>query len=142
MKSFACYNQILLRNVLRDCICALCRACNFDHARRIFSSNGRRILIGQYLVFSRLFLLRCQSAKSRRCLDGDSEVNWRHGMFSNIVYAYIRKGVMLDRFDMTLLLNNEFLRKTSNESKSFKNNIFEVLSGRMLFERFIRCEND
>ena len=142
MKSFACCNQILLRNVLRDCICALCRACNFDHARRIFNSNGRRILIDQYLVFSRFSLLGCQSAKSRRCLDDDSEVNWRHDMLSNIVYAYIKKGVMLDKLDMTLLLNSESLRKTSNEFKSFKNSMFEVLSDRMLLKRFIRCENN
>ena len=60
MKLFACCNQILLRNVLRDCICVLCRACNFDHARRIFNSNGRRILIGRYLVFS--FILSASSS--------------------------------------------------------------------------------
>ena len=53
--------------------------------------------------------LRCQSTKSRRRPDGDSDVNWRHGMPSDIIYAYIRKGVMLDRLDMTLLLNNESL---------------------------------
>ena len=45
MKSFTCYNQILLRNVLRDCICVLYRACSFDHVRRIFSSNERRIFV-------------------------------------------------------------------------------------------------
>ena len=50
MKPFACCNQILFRNVLSDCICALCRACNFYHNKRIFNSNERRILIK--LVFS------------------------------------------------------------------------------------------
>ena len=39
----------------------------------------------------------------RRRLDDDSEVNWRHDMPSNIVYAYIKKGAMLDKLDMTLL---------------------------------------
>ena len=57
MKSFVCYNQILFRNILRDCICDLCRACNFDHDKRIFNSNERRILINQYFVFSFLFLV-------------------------------------------------------------------------------------
>ena len=83
----------------------------------------------------------------RRRLDGDNEVNWRHAMPSDIIYAYSRKGAMLDRLDMTLLLNNESLGnrlwwyrkmkprhtfwKTSDESKSFKNNM-SVLPGRML----------
>ena len=82
-----------------------------------------------------------------------NEVNWQHGMPSDIIYAYVRKGVMLDRLDMTLLLNNESLdnrlwwyRKTefgrifwtSDESKSFKNKMFEVLSGRMLLDRGIK----
>ena len=59
MKSFTYYNQILFRNVLRDCICALyhilCRACNFDHAKRIFNNNERRIFINRYLVFPPIF---------------------------------------------------------------------------------------
>ena len=54
MKLFACYNQIFLRNVLRDYICALYRACNFDHIKRIFNSNERRILID---LFSLIFLI-------------------------------------------------------------------------------------
>ena len=90
----------------------------------------------------------------RKRLDGDNEVNWRHDMFSDIIYAYFRKGVMLDNFDMTLLLNSESLSnrfwwyrkmkpkhtfwKISNGFKSFKNNMFEVLSGRILFDRGIK----
>ena len=109
-----------------------------------------------------LSLLRCQNTKSRKRLIDDSEVNWRYNMASNIIYAYIKKGVMLDRFNMTLLLNNKSLNdrfwwyqkmkpkrtfwKTSNESKSFKNNISEVLSNRMLFDWRIKnlawCENN
>ena len=45
----------------------------------------------------------------RRRLDGDSEVKWQHGMPSDIINAYIRKGVMLDGLDMTLLMNSESL---------------------------------
>ena len=59
-------------------------------------------------------------------------------MLSNIVYAYVKKGVMLDRLDMTLLLNSESLRKTSDGSKSFKNSMSEVLPGRMLLGRRIK----
>ena len=99
---------------------------------------------------------RCQSTKSRKCFDGDNEVNWRHDMPSNIIYAYIKKGAMLDKLDITLLLNSKFLGNrfwwywkmkferifwTSNEFKSFKNSIFEVLPSRMLFKEFVR-END
>ena len=85
-------------------------------------------------------------AKSNEAINSDSEVNRRRDMFSDIVYVYIRKGVMLDRSHMTLLLNNEFMSnrknmkprrtfwKTSHELKSFKNSMFEVLPGRMLFE--------
>ena len=87
--------------------------------------------------------LRYQSTKSRKRFDGDNDVNWRYGMPSDIIYAYIKKGAMLDKLDMTLLLNNEFLSnrfwwyrkmksrrtfwKTSDELKSFKNSISEVL---------------
>ena len=46
---------------------------------------------------------------SRKRFDGDSEINWQHNMSSDIIYAYIRRGAMLDRLDMTLLLNNESL---------------------------------
>ena len=45
----------------------------------------------------------------RRRLNDDNEVNWRHDMSSNIIYAYIKKDVMLNKLDMTLLLNNESL---------------------------------
>ena len=106
MKLFAYCKQIFFCNILRDCICFFYRACNSDHVKRIFNNNERRILIDQYFVFWWLSLLKCQSAKSRKCFDGDSEVNWRHNMLSNIVYAYIRKDVMFDKLDMTLLLNS------------------------------------
>ena len=84
---------------------------------------------------------------SRRRFDGDSEVSWRHGMPSDIIYAYIRKCAMLDRLDMTLLLNSESLGnrlwwKTSDGSKSFKNSMSEVLPGPMLLGGFVWCEND
>ena len=52
MKLFVYCNQIFFRNVFRDCICVLYRACNFDHAKRIFNNNEKRILIDQYLIFS------------------------------------------------------------------------------------------
>ena len=105
------------------------------------------------LKYSCLSLLGCQSTKSRRCLNGDSGINWRHGMLSDIIYAYIKKGVMFDSLDMTLLLNNKSLNNrfwwyrkteferifwTSNEFKSFKNNMFEVLSNRILLGREIK----
>ena len=46
---------------------------------------------------------------------------------------------MLDKFDITLLLNNEFLNnRLSNEFKSFENNIFEILSSRILLDREIK----
>ena len=83
--------------------------------------------------------------------DGDNGINWRYDMFLNIIYACIKKGVMFNKLNMTLLLNNKFLGnrlwwKTSNEFKSFKNNMFEILSSRMLLGReikdLIRCENN
>ena len=97
------------------------------------------------------WVIKC--TKSRKRLDGDSEVSWRHVMSSNIVYTYIKKDAMLDKLYITMLLNNESLsnrlwwhRKTefkrifwtSNEFKSLKNNIFEVLPSRMLFDREIK----
>ena len=103
--------------------------------------------------------MRYQSTKSRKCFDGDNKVNWRHDMSLNIIYAYIKKNVMFDRSHVTLSLSLwaidfDYIEKmkfkhtlqTSNEFKSFKNNMFEVLSNRMLFNRrikdFIWCEND
>ena len=89
----------------------------------------------------------------RRRHDGDSEVNWRHGMSSDIIYAYSKKGVMLDKPHVTFLLNNESLNNrlwwhrktefgrifwTSDGFKSFKNNMSEVLPGRMLLGRGIK----
>ena len=67
-------------------------------------------------------------------------------MLSNIVYAYISKGAMLDRFHITLLLNNELLSNLliitknefethlsdRNQFKSFKNSMIEILPHRML----------
>ena len=35
--------------------------------------------------------------KSYYDLDRDNEVNWRHDMPSNIIYTYIRKGVIFDK---------------------------------------------
>ena len=46
---------------------------------------------------------------SRKRLNDDSKVNEQHNMSSNIIYAYIRKSVMLDKLDIMLLLNSEFL---------------------------------
>ena len=59
MKSFAYCNQILFRNVLRNCICVLCRACNFDHDKRIFNNNERRILVN-ILFFHSFFQIQVQ----------------------------------------------------------------------------------
>ena len=44
---------------------------------------------------------------SNKAIDGDNEVLWRHGMLSDIVYAYTNKGAMPNRSQMTLLLINE-----------------------------------
>ena len=60
-----------------------------------------------YLCF--FFSQKCQNTNSRKCFDGDSEISWRYDIFSNIIYVYIKKSVMLDKLDMTLLLNNKFL---------------------------------
>ena len=69
-------------------------------------------------------------------------------MLSNIVYTYIYKSVIFDKSYITLLLINKLLsnrfnnnEKTNlkrifqiiNQFKSFKNNMFEVLSSRILF---------
>ena len=48
-------------------------------------------------------------AKSNEATNSDNEVNRRRDMSSNIVYIYIKKGVMLDKSHVTLLLNNEFI---------------------------------
>ena len=55
-------------------------------------------------------------------LDGDNEVNWRHGMPSDIVYARTNEGTMLDRLDMMLLLNSESMgdRFYDNEKNGFE----------------------
>ena len=50
-------------------------------------------------------------------------------MSSNIVYTYINEGVMLDRFDVMLLLSNEFMNDRFCDSE--KKTEFETyLSGR------------
>ena len=46
---------------------------------------------------------------SNEVVNGDNEVDWRYDMLSNIVYEYTNEGAMLDRFHVTLLLNNELL---------------------------------
>ena len=83
----------------------------------------------------------------RRRLDGDSEINWRHDMPSDIVYARINEGAMLDRPFVTSLSINELMSnrlfhnektdlrrifQAGNQSKSFKNNMSDVLPDRML----------
>ena len=45
----------------------------------------------------------------RKRFNGDKDINWRYNMSSNIIYIYIKKGVMLDKSHMTLLLNNKFI---------------------------------
>ena len=86
---------------------------------------------------------------SNEATNCDSEVNRPHGMLSNIVYACINEGAMLDRLDMMLLWSSESMgdrfyssEKTDlrrifqagNQSKSFKNSMSEVLSDRMLVD--------
>ena len=38
-------------------------------------------------------------------------------MFSNIVYAYINEGVIFDRLNVMLLLNNEFMNDRFYDSE-------------------------
>ena len=71
--------------------------------------------------------------KSNEIIIGDSEINRRYDILSNIVYAYINKNVMLNRFYIMLLLNNKFIndRFYNNEKK----NEFETyLSDRKLIQ--------
>ena len=39
----------------------------------------------------------------------DSEINRRYNILSNIVYIYINKNVIFNKFYITLLLNNKFI---------------------------------
>ena len=69
--------------------------------------------------------------KSCHDLDRDSEVNWRHDISSNIIYTYIRKGAMLNKFYVTSLSTNEFL---SNRFLITKNEFKTYFSGRELIQ--------
>ena len=61
------------------------------------------------MCFAEVFIFFFAEIISRKRLDGDSEINWQYNMPSNIIYAYIKRGAMLDKLDITLLLNNKFL---------------------------------
>ena len=92
-------------------------------------------------VLFMLFFAKMLCAMLRKRFDGDSEVNWRYNMPSNIVYAYIKKGVMLDKLDITLLLNSESLsnrlwwfRKTE-----FERNFLNIEWIQIVQKQHIRC---
>ena len=64
---------------------------------------------------------------SNEDIDDDNEVLWRHDMFSNIVYTYINENAMLDRLDMMLLINNEFMSdRFYNNEKTDLRRIFQA----------------